>query len=89
MADFPIIAKLGGAQAVFDRLKERKLVRTMDALRMWRAPARGVIPGDAARELMRWADEQGVPYTAADFALSDEAAPATCTFALQRATAGP
>lgn len=66
---FPIIEKLGGEAAVFEHLRDCGLVRTKDALRMWRAAERGVIPGDAARELMRWAEERVIEYAASDFDL--------------------
>jgi hypothetical protein len=79
MAQFPIIAKLGGRDAVFGRLSEKGLVKTHHAMRMWGSRGRGVIPGDCARELMRMADEKGVAYTAADFEQAEDeaAAPAS------------
>lgn len=69
MAEFPIIGNLGGRDAVFTHLAAKGLVKTPHAIRMWGSADRGVIPGDAARELMRWAEERGIPYTAADFEL--------------------
>lgn len=70
MWTFPIIEKLGGLDAVFDRLKTRGFpLQTRDAIRMWRSPNRGVIPGDAALELMRICEEEGIEYSAADFEL--------------------
>lgn len=74
MAEFPIVNKLGGREAVFARLRDKGLVATLDALRMWANPKRAVIPGDAARELMLWADEREISYSAADFQLNDESA---------------
>lgn len=67
MVEFPIIEKLGGREAVFAHLRERGLVETPHAIRMWGSKTRGVIPGDAARELMRWADERRIRYSAEDF----------------------
>lgn len=68
MRTFPILDKLGGLDATFDRLRARGFpIKTKDALRMWRSPGRGVIPGDAAVEIMRICDEEGIAYTAGDF----------------------
>lgn len=69
MAEFPIIAKLGGKKPVFEYLRAKGLVQTERAIGMWSAEGRGTIPGDSARELMLWADEKGIAYTAADFSL--------------------
>lgn len=67
MVEFPIIEKLGGRDAVFAHLRDKGLVETPHAIRMWASKSRGVIPGDAARELMRWADERAIRYSADDF----------------------
>lgn len=83
MAYFPIINKLGGREAVFERLSGKGLVRTRDAMRMWGSRNRGVIPGDCARELMRMADEQGIAYTAADFEQAEDDAPVAATAAAE------
>lgn len=70
MWTFPILEKLGGLDRTFERLKARGFaLKTPDALRMWRSPNRGVIPGDAAVELMRICEEDGISYTADDFKL--------------------
>ncbi|MGD9613765.1 MAG: hypothetical protein AB7H90_01060 [Alphaproteobacteria bacterium] len=70
MWTFPILEKLGGLDAVFARLKARDFpIKTRDALRMWRNPTRGVIPGEAVVELMRICEEEGVKYSADDFKL--------------------
>jgi hypothetical protein len=74
MAEFPIIEKLGGRDKVFERLRELGLAKTPRAIGMWSAPDRGVIPGDAARELMRWADELKIDYSVRDFELPPEVA---------------
>jgi hypothetical protein len=67
MRTFQIIHKLGGVGPVFERLQALGLIKTRDALRMWRS--RGAIPGDAQVALMRLAEEAGVAYTADDFIL--------------------
>jgi hypothetical protein len=64
---FPIIEKLGGREAVTALLIHLGLVKNESAVRMWSSPLRGVIPGDAARELMKAADNQNIPYQADDF----------------------
>lgn len=68
MSTFPIVEKLGGLDCVYAHLKAKGLLKTRDAIRMWGSPNRGVIPGDAARELMRLADAEGIGYAAEDFA---------------------
>jgi hypothetical protein len=81
MSEFPIIHKLGGRDAAVTALREQGLRRGLDALRMW--VARGGIPGDAQRALMRAAERRGIAYTAADFEVPEEApcaaAPAAIT----------
>lgn len=78
MQTFPILEKLGGLDATFDRLQARGFpIKTRDALRMWRAPGRGVIPGDAAVELMQICEDEGIEYTADDFKPSPRPEPAT------------
>lgn len=73
MQYFPIIEKLGGREAVFERLKEAgHAIQTSDAIRMW--PVRGQIPGDATRRLMEFAETDKIEYRAEDFALSSESA---------------
>lgn len=68
MRTFPILEKLGGLDATFDRLRERGFpIKTRDALRMWRSPGRGTIPGDAAVVLMQICDDDGIAYSSADF----------------------
>jgi hypothetical protein len=74
MWTFPILEKLGGLDATFERLRAREFpIKTPDALRMWRSPKRGVIPGDAAVELMRICEEEGIVYSADDFKLIERA----------------
>lgn len=73
MTQFGIIEKLGGRLAVYTHLRARGLVGTKSAVNMWHARDRGVIPGDAARELMRLAEERGISYTAGDFELRADA----------------
>lgn len=73
MQYFPIIEKLGGRGAVFERLKKAgHAIGTADAIRMW--PVRGQIPGDATRRLMEFAEADKIDYQAEDFALSSEPA---------------
>ena len=72
MIEFPIVTKLGGRKAVFGRLKARGVISTERAIGMWSADSRGRIPGDAARELMAWADEMAIPYSADDFRPSSD-----------------
>lgn len=68
MRTFPILEKLGGLDATFDHLRERGFsLQTRDALRMWRSPKRGVIPGDAAVILMQICEDKGIAYSADDF----------------------
>ena len=69
MAEFPIIEKLGGRDAVFTKLQADVSGKqtTADALRMW--TARRAIPGDAVVRLMKIAESDGVEYTAQDFIL--------------------
>lgn len=68
MRTFPIFEKLGGLDATFDRLRARgSSIKTKDALRMWRSPNRGVIPGDAALLLMQICEDEGIAYSASDF----------------------
>ncbi len=75
MRTFPILDKLGGLDATYARLQERGFpIKTKDALRMWRSPHRGVIPGDAAVELMRICEEDGISYSAEDFEIRECAA---------------
>lgn len=77
MLTFPIFDKLGGLDATFDRLKARGFpIKTKDALRMWRAPGRGTIPGDAAVELMKICEAEGIEYAADDFEPVERAAKA-------------
>ncbi len=65
-ADFPIIEKLGGREAVVKRLKDAGQRRvTKSAARMWLA--RGRLPGHISTALMALADAEGVAYTGADF----------------------
>jgi len=64
MERYPIIAKLGGARAVRENLRERMIIRR-DTMNQWRR--RGSIPGHAMRALMELAEENGIPYKAADF----------------------
>lgn len=72
MRTFPILEKLGGLDAAFARLQARGFpVKTKDALRMWRSPNRGVIPGDAAVVLMQICDEEGIAYSAKDFEITE------------------
>lgn len=62
----PILEKLGGRLAVFEKLRARQCdVETVDALRMWES--RGVIPGKYVPEVMAIAEEDGVSYEASDF----------------------
>lgn len=70
--DFPIIGKLGGRDAVVRQLKKRGHEIGWDAVRMW--AQRGTIPGDAARVLMRIAEEERIRFAAADFELQEEGA---------------
>ena len=80
MLTFPILEKLGGLDASFGRLQARGFpIKTRDALRMWRSPTRGVIPGDAAVVLMQICDEEGIAYSAKDFELVAKAAPTEST----------
>jgi hypothetical protein len=72
MSDFPIIDKLGGRDAVFPHLQSKGLIKTPDAMRMW--VARGVIPGDAVREIVALAGKKRVRVTADDLRLPEEAA---------------
>lgn len=73
MATFPIIEKLGGRAAMPKVLRRQGLrPKTVDAVRMW--VARGQIPGEAQRALMREADNRSIPYTADDFELIEKAA---------------
>jgi hypothetical protein len=75
-SDFPIIGKLGGRETVTGKLRKRGHKIGRDALRMW--TARGSIPGDATRLLMQIADDERVPYSAADFDLvADDEAPSS------------
>lgn len=72
MRTFPIIEKLGGIDAAFDRLRARGLpIDTKDALRMWRSPHRGTIPGNAVVVLMQICDDEGIAYSARDFRICD------------------
>ena len=73
MREFPIIEKLGGRNSAFAKLKAAGYRRSADAMRMWWAPGRGIIPGDATVLLMEIADAEGVGYGAEDFKLPDEA----------------
>jgi len=69
---FPIVQKLGGRQAVFERLqKAGRKIETVHAIRMW--IARGKIPGDAQRLLMAECEQAEIPYSAADFLLTEVA----------------
>lgn len=61
MSTFPILTKLGGRDAVVAALG-----LTRDQVRMWEARSR--IPGDAQVALMRMAEQNGVEFSAADFA---------------------
>lgn len=72
MSTFRIIQKLGGRKSAFEKIKAQGFDRSLDALRMWHA--RGRIPSDAITFLMKAADGEGVPYTAADFELANEEA---------------
>ena len=70
--DFPIIIRLGGREAVISILREQGLdYGTLDAVRMWSAPSRRRIPGDAMRGLMKHCEGAGISYTSDDFALPD------------------
>jgi hypothetical protein len=72
---FPIFDKLGGLDKTFARLQAAGFpIETKDALRMWRSPARGRIPGDAVVLLMRFCEQDGIPYCAGDFELAERAA---------------
>lgn len=65
MFEFPIFTKLGGKDAVFERLKDAGLVKTPDAVRMMES--RGRISAECQKELMRMAEETGLAYTVNDF----------------------
>lgn len=69
MAEFPIIEKLGGRKVVFAHLKQKGIVTTLDALRMWTASDRAAIPSGPMVELMEMAEKRFLRYEAADFRL--------------------
>lgn len=69
-AEFPIIRKLGGRQAVTEKLHARGHDIGFHALRMW--VNRGTIPGDAVPHLMAIAEAERVDYGAKDFELASE-----------------
>lgn len=64
---FPIINRLGGRYAVASILRAHGVKASTDGVRMWSAANRGVIPGDATRELMQEAERLGLRYDAKDF----------------------
>ncbi len=72
MEPFPIIAKLGGRAAVFEKLRAFGFAGTIHALRMWNG--RRSIPGDAIVLLLRIAETDGVATCADDFLPLAEAA---------------
>ena len=77
MADFKIVERLGGRQAVFDRLKAAGHdLKSTNALRMWLV--RGSIPGDAQVLLMRFAAADGLAFGANDFTLLDDPGARPC-----------
>lgn len=65
MHEFPIFTKLGGKDAVFERLRDAGLVKTPDAVRMMES--RGRISAECQKELMRMAEENRVGYSVSDF----------------------
>lgn len=65
MSTFPIIAKLGGRDAVSLALTAAGTPTTRDQVRMWEA--RGRIPGDSQVALMRLAEKNKIKFSAADF----------------------
>jgi hypothetical protein len=70
MRTFRIIEKLGGIDQVFVLLTKRGLrITTPDAIRMWRSPSRGMIPGAAMVLLMEACEAQQIKYCADDFRL--------------------
>lgn len=74
MSAFPIIAKLGGREAVMQKLPSVGLTATRDQIRMWEARSR--IPGEAQVALMRLAEHVGIEYVAADFETAPSLHPA-------------
>lgn len=72
--EFPIIRRLGGRDASAEKLRQLGHEISRDGLRMW--AARGSIPGDATRLLMRIADQERIAYGSADFELEEEPAEA-------------
>lgn len=72
MGPFPIIAKLGGRDAVFAKLQALGFRGTIHALRMW--GVRRSIPGDAMVLLLRIAEDASVETCADDFLAIAEAA---------------
>lgn len=66
--DFPIIAKLGGREAVMAILRDHGVgCKGIDTVRMWSAPDRRKIPGQAIVALMKHCDAKGIPYHGEDF----------------------
>lgn len=62
---FPIFDKLGGKEAVYERLQSAGFARSIHALRMWEA--RASLPGDVVILLMMIAEELGEPIHSSDF----------------------
>lgn len=65
MSTFPIVAKLGGRDAVVTALPELDFPVTRDQVRMWEARRR--IPGDAQIALMRLAERRRLGFSSSDF----------------------
>lgn len=64
MSLFPIIDKLGGREAVHEKLAARGFTHSVHALRMWEA--RKSLPGDAIVLLLKIAEDEEVETISAD-----------------------
>jgi len=69
MSTFPILTKLGGRTAAFEKIQLLGFEKGAAAVRMWEQRRR--IPGDAVTLLMRVADAAGIEYCASDFEFAE------------------
>lgn len=68
-ADFPIITKLGGRDAVYEHLRQVAGITTKATIRMWHQ--RRAIPPRQRLHLMELADSKGLSYVGSDFQLTN------------------
>ncbi len=72
MAEFPIVTKLGGRDAVLAKLRAAGWERGRDAIRMWAAPKRARIPGSAVIILLGLAKDEGIAVEPCDLKLAGD-----------------